>query len=169
MYNAINLYRLARWLYLHHIPLFPKLIQFLIFCVYNCRISYKGEIGKGTFLSHGGLGVTISPKSVIGENCVLGYRCSIVGQKPYLRTPQIGNFVYISPGAVLQGPIIVEDHAVIAANSVVNKSVPAYAIVGGIPAKIIGDVRKLSYDMFKTEAFDDSVKPFMEFPQKKSI
>ncbi len=161
MYNAIKLYRAAHWLWLHHIPLLPKLIQLFIFCVYNCRISYKTRIGKGTFLSHGGLGVTISPKSEIGENCVLGYRCSIVGQKPYIRTPQIGNYVYISPGAVIQGPVIIEDHVIIAANAVVNKSVKAYSIVGGIPAKVIGDVRKLGYDMFTTEAYDDSIKEYL--------
>lgn len=166
MPNAIYLYRMARWLYLHHIPLLPLLLQLTIFIVYNCRISYKGEIGKGTFLSHGGLGVTISPKSKIGKNCVLGYRCSIVGQKPFIRTPEIGDNVYISPGAVLQGPIIVEHDAVIAANAVVNKSVPAYAIVGGIPAKIIGDVRELGYDMLHGEANDDSVREFLEWKKK---
>lgn len=161
MFNAIHLYRWARWLYLHHIPLLPPLLQLMIFICYNCRLSYKGEIGKGTFLSHGGLGVTVSPKSTIGENCVLGYRCSIIGQMPYIRTPKIDNYVYIAPGAVLQGPIVVEDHAVIGANCVVNKSVPAYAIVAGIPARIIGDVRDLDYDLFKSKATDDSVKEFL--------
>ena len=128
MYNAIHLYRLARWLYLHHIPLIPMMIQLIIFCGYGCRLSYKTKIGKGTFLSHGGLGVTVSPKSEIGEGCVLGFRCSIVGQPPYIRTPKIGNHVYISPGAVIQGPLIIGDHVIIAANSVVTKSVPVEII-----------------------------------------
>ena len=47
MYNAIHLYRLARWLYLHHIPLIPMMIQLIIFCGYGCRLSYKTKIGKG--------------------------------------------------------------------------------------------------------------------------
>ncbi len=161
MYNAIHIYRAARWLYLHHIPVLPKLLQLLIFCVYGCRISYQTSIGKGTYLSHGGLGVTISPKSTIGENCVLGYRCSIVGQAPYKKTPQIGNRVYISPGAVIQGPVIIEDDVVIAANAVVNKSVRAHSVVGGIPAKVIGDTRKLGYDIMKSESWNDEVKDFM--------
>ncbi|HAP51264.1 MAG TPA: serine acetyltransferase [Porphyromonadaceae bacterium] len=161
MYNAIHLYRLARWLYLHHIPLIPMMIQLIIFCGYGCRLSYKTKIGKGTFLSHGGLGVTVSPKSEIGEGCVLGFRCSIVGQPPYIRTPKIGNHVYISPGAVIQGPLIIGDNVIIAANSVVTKSVPDYAIVGGIPAKIIGDSRDLDYDIFETKGWLDGTKEFM--------
>ncbi len=162
MYNAIHIYRAARWLYLHHIPVLPKLLQLLIFCVYGCRIPYQTPIGKGTYLSHGGLGVTISPKSSIGENCVLGYRCSIVGQMPYSKTPQIGNRVYIGPGAVIQGPVIIEDDVVIGANAVVNKSVRAHSVVGGIPAKVIGDTRKLGYDILNPgEVLNDQVKDFM--------
>ena len=31
MINAIHFYRIARWLYLHHIPILPKFIQLVIF------------------------------------------------------------------------------------------------------------------------------------------
>jgi len=161
MYNAIHLYRAARWLYLHHIPLLPKLLQAIIFCCYACRVPFQAKIGKGTYLSHGGIGVTISPKSTIGEHCVLGFRCSIIGQAPYLKTPQIGNHVFISPGAIIQGAVIVEDHVIIGANAVVTKSVPAYAIVAGIPAKIIGDVRDLDYDIFSGDTSNTSTQPFL--------
>lgn len=162
MVNAIRLYHVARWLYLHHIPLLPLLIQLLIFIVYGCRLSYKTKIGKGTYLSHGGLGVTVSPKSEIGENCVLGFRCSIVGQKPYVKTPKIGNRVYICPGAVIQGPVIIEDNVIIGANAVVTNSVREYSIVGGIPAKVIGDVRNLGYDIFETISTDETIKDYMK-------
>jgi len=161
MYNAIHIYRAARWLYLHHIPLLPRLLQLFIFCVYGCRLSYLTNIGKGTYLSHGGLGVTVSPKSTIGENCVLGFRCSIIGQKPYIKTPQIGNRVYIGPGAVIQGPVIIEDDVIIGANAVVTHSVKSHSIVGGIPARVIGDTRNLDYDIFDGEPTDNSTRDFM--------
>lgn len=45
MLNAVRLYRFAHWLYLHHIPFLPKLIQLLIFVNYNCSVSYKMELG----------------------------------------------------------------------------------------------------------------------------
>lgn len=49
----------------------------------------------------------------------------------------IGNDVWIGHGAIIQAGITVGDGAVIASNAVVTKDIPPYAIVGGIPAKII--------------------------------
>lgn len=49
----------------------------------------------------------------------------------------IGNDVWIGEGATLANGITIGDGAIIAANSHVVKDVPAYAIVGGNPAKII--------------------------------
>ena len=54
----------------------------------------------------------------------------------------IGNDVWIGRGCVLKSnnpdkPLVIGDGAVIASDSVVVKSVPPYAIVGGNPAKII--------------------------------
>ena len=55
---------------------------------------------------------------------------------------EIGNDVWIGRGCILkctnpEKPLIIGDGAVIAADSVVVKSVPPYAIVGGNPARII--------------------------------
>ena len=49
----------------------------------------------------------------------------------------IGNDVWIGANAVLLDGIKVGDGAIIAAGAVVTKNVPPYAIVGGVPAKII--------------------------------
>jgi len=49
----------------------------------------------------------------------------------------IGNDVWIGYGATILSGVTVGDGAVIAAHAVVTKDVPSYAIVGGIPAKII--------------------------------
>lgn len=50
---------------------------------------------------------------------------------------EIGNDVWIGYGALLMSGIHIGYGAIIAAGSVVTKDVPAYAIVGGVPAKII--------------------------------
>jgi len=50
----------------------------------------------------------------------------------------IGNDVWIGNGATIMSGVSIHNGAVIGAESVVTKSVPAYAMVGGNPAKIIG-------------------------------
>ena len=49
----------------------------------------------------------------------------------------IGNNVWIGDKATILGGIQIGDNAIIAANSVVNKSVPNNCVVGGVPAKVI--------------------------------
>lgn len=50
----------------------------------------------------------------------------------------IGNDVWIGQGAMLIQGVTIGDGAIIAAGGVVTKDVPPYAIVGGVPARIIG-------------------------------
>jgi hypothetical protein len=58
----------------------------------------------------------------------------IKGGKPY---PVIGNDVWIGQNVTLSMGIQIGDGAVVAANSMLAKSVPTCAVVGGNPAKII--------------------------------
>lgn len=55
------------------------------------------------------------------------------GNKPVI----IGNDVWIGARAIILDGITIGDGAIIGANAVVTKDVPPYAIVGGVPAKII--------------------------------
>lgn len=50
---------------------------------------------------------------------------------------KIGNDVWIGANAIIFDGVKIDNGAIIAAGAVVNKDVPAYAIVGGVPAKII--------------------------------
>lgn len=57
--------------------------------------------------------------------------------KAELPAPEIGNDVWIGERVTLKGGIRVGDGAIVAANSDVTRDVPPYAIVGGVPAKVI--------------------------------
>lgn len=77
MLNAIFFYRISRWLYLHHVPFLPKLITLIIFLIYNSKVPYQAEIGKGTRLGYGGVGVIIHSKAKIGSYCSVGQQVTI--------------------------------------------------------------------------------------------
>ena len=61
-----------------------------------------------------------------------------VNRKLYTKGPVIiGNNVWIGDKATILGGVTIGDGAVIAANAVVTKDVPAYSVVGGNPARVI--------------------------------
>lgn len=51
---------------------------------------------------------------------------------------KIGNDCWFGSNVTLIGGVEIHDGAVVLANAVVTKDVPPYAIVGGVPAKVIG-------------------------------
>ena len=55
----------------------------------------------------------------------------------HARSVEIGNDAWIGSGAFIKGGVKIGDGAVVAAHAVVVKDVPPYAIVGGVPAKVI--------------------------------
>lgn len=55
------------------------------------------------------------------------------------RPVSIGNDVWIGTRTIIPPGVSIGDGAVVAAGAVVTKDVPPYAIVGGVPAKVIGN------------------------------
>lgn len=60
----------------------------------------------------------------------------MVGGAPAEGVPRIDNGVMLGAGCVLLGGIEVGDGAVIGANAVVTRSVPAGCVAVGVPARI---------------------------------
>ena len=135
--NAYKLYRIERWLYLHHIPIIPKIIKGVIYILHNCSIPYEAQIGKNCKFLYGGIGCVISKKTVIGDNVIIGTNVLTGGRSNMEGHPIIGSNVYIATGAKVLGNIIVEDNVIIGANAVVIHDVKSNSSVGGVPAKVI--------------------------------
>lgn len=59
---------------------------------------------------------------------------------------EIGDYVFIGPRAIILPGVKVGKGAVVAAGAVVTKDVPDFAIVGGVPAKVIGERKNKNPD-----------------------
>lgn len=96
--------------------------------------------GPGLCIVHYGT-IVINRNARIGSNCRI-HACVNIGASGGKKgAPQIGNNVYIAPGAKIYGNIVIANNIAIGANAVVNKSFNQENIVlGGIPAKQIGEV-----------------------------
>lgn len=102
-------------------------------------------INAGAFVSGRG-GLTLGDHVLIGPNAVvvssqhrwdLDERPIVVqGHRPESTT--VGNDVWIGANAVVTPGITLANGTVVAAGAVVTKSTEPYAIVGGIPAAVIG-------------------------------
>ncbi len=153
--NPLLLHRIDHWALQWKIPLIPSLMQLLMQFGFGCRIGGACQIGKGTLFAYKGLGVLVVTGAKIGNNCSIHSGCKIVRKFPYKNVPVLGDNVFIGPGAVICGPVKIGDHAVVAANAVVLKSVPPRAIVGGIPARILGCVDDFDYDILNNEQYKE--------------
>ena len=85
--------------------------------------------------------IILSNKVRIGQHCCLFHNTTLgikLGHDMKAQCPQIGDGVTICAGAVIVGPIKLNNGITVAANAVVTKSFEDEDIViGGIPAKRI--------------------------------
>jgi serine O-acetyltransferase len=140
-YHAVQAYRIAHALWGRGQTLLAVALQSRCSEVFAVDIHPAARIGRGILLDHG-TGV------VIGETAVVGDRVSILqgvtlggtGKDTGDRHPKIGQGVLIGAHACVLGNIAVGEGAMIAAGSLVLKSVAPHTMVAGSPAKEVGAV-----------------------------
>jgi len=60
----------------------------------------------------------------------------------------VGDYVWIGARATILPGVTIGRGAVVAAGALVSRDVPPYAVVGGVPAKVIGErARDLRYTL----------------------
>jgi acetyltransferase-like isoleucine patch superfamily enzyme len=122
-------------------------------------------IGDGTKIRCHEGEVTVGAKTVMGQECTIsaykhvriGEQCVIAdramfidfdhgaaeverpirAQGIYKRPVDVGSNVWVGYGVCVLRGVQVGDNSVIGTNSVVTKSVPANAVAGGVPARVI--------------------------------
>jgi serine O-acetyltransferase len=93
--------------------------------------------GPGLCIVHIGP-VIVNHDAKVGANCRIHVGVNIGANGGQNDAPELGDNVYIGPGAKLFGKIKIGNDCVIGANAVVNKSFEQNGVtIGGIPAKVI--------------------------------
>lgn len=137
-FYAILVYRFAHVLWKIRIPILPRFMCQLIKIFTAVEIHPGAQIKEGFFIDHG-TGVVIGETSEIGKNVTIfqGVTLGGKGHAKGKRHPTLKEGVLIGANAIVLGPIVVGEKAVIGAASVVLKDVPAHATVVGNPGKVI--------------------------------
>ncbi|WP_299792816.1 hypothetical protein [uncultured Marivita sp.] len=114
-------------------------VYFRLLSIYLGFTIPPNTCGPGLRLNHWGT-IVISPEARIGARAHFNI-CVNIGLKDG-KAPQLGDDVYIGPGAKLFGGIQVGNGVRIGANAVVNRSFPDNAILAGVPARMIRQKEK---------------------------
>ncbi len=105
----------------------------------------ENVVDEGLQLPHYGT-IVINGNARIGKNCRIHVCVNIGASGGSLKAPQIGDYVYIAPGAKIYGDITIANRIAIAANAAVSRSfLSADKLIGGVPAKEIGDINILDH------------------------
>ncbi len=118
----------------------------------DCRVEIVGDgrvtIGNGSYLTYGVI-LACSRSIAIGERCGIGFNCGVYDAthlyrditQPFLAQGYRYHPITIEDDAQIHSTsVILADvgkRAIVAANSVVKKPVPAYTLVAGAPAETV--------------------------------
>ena len=120
--------RLSRWLiHFSRKPehLWTRLLAFFAGCEFGVSLP------PTTFLPHP-QGIVVGSRVQLGKNVVIGHQVTLGGRDRNIdHMPVIEDGVYLGAGCKVLGKVVVGRGAIVGANAVVTKDVPAGAVVVG--------------------------------------
>ncbi len=136
-FHAAFLYRLSHYFYLKKLNLLSRALQLISQIITGAEISNKAVIGPSLIILHP-TGVHIGPKIMIGANaCICECSAIVTNVEVGEGEPIIGDWLWVSSGGKIMGPIKLGDHVWVGPNSVVLKDVESNMTAFGIPARIM--------------------------------
>lgn len=122
-----------------------------------CSISGETKIGMGT---HTLDKISTSPIFTEAKNGTKHSWVKVSAINPFKRV-KVGNDVWIGVRTMVMGGVTIGDGAVIGAGSIVTKDIPPYAVVAGVPAKVI----RYRFPQEQIDALLDS--PWWNLPEEQ--
>ncbi len=135
--HAVMGHRLARALRRLGVPVAPRLLMSGVRLLTGIEIHPAATIGRGLFIDHG-MGVVIGETAIVGRNVTMfqGVTLGGTGKQRGKRHPTIEDNVVLGTGAKILGSITIGHDAMVGANAVVIRDVPANSTVVGVPGRI---------------------------------
>jgi serine O-acetyltransferase len=136
--HALWIHKVAHFLYLWQIPLFPRLLNYLSRFFTGIDIHPGAEIEDGILIDHG-TGVVIGETAIIKKGCLIYQNVTLggTGKEVGKRHPTLKENVVVGAGAKVLGNITIQKNVRIGANSVVMRDVPENCTVVGIPGRVV--------------------------------
>lgn len=134
--QAVLLFRVSHALYQRRLTPFAYYLQAVILRLSGAELHPAAQIGPGFCLVHSS-GVVIGDRARIGEHFVCLHGVTVGENGREAAQPVIGNWVKASAGCKILGGIVVGDHALIGANSVVLSDIPPGGVAVGSPARVV--------------------------------
>ena len=138
---SLQAYRAAHELWLQGRTSLALLLQHRISITFAVDIHPAAVIGSGVMIDHA-TGLVIGETAVVEDSVSIMQSVTLggTGKDSGDRHPKIRKGVLIGPGATILGNIDIGEGAMVAAASVVLKSVAAHKVVAGVPAVEVGDL-----------------------------
>lgn len=132
----------------------------------NCRI-YTTTFGTEPFLISIGDNVTITSgvKFITHDGSTILMRDK-KGRRFFYAPIEIGNNVFIGTNSIIMPGVKIEDRVIVAAGSVITKSVPSGSIVAGVPARIIGKYEDIEERMLNSYISEEDINKDLSYKDR---